>query len=67
MMNTVRMGSEHRQQLEKLVRELGERRAAAALEINPVTLARALAGMGVQRTTAAAIRARLLEQPGVSV
>jgi hypothetical protein len=63
MNSTVKMPAEERKALEKLTNEQGERRAAEMLEVSPVTLVRALAGRGVQRTTAAALRAKLLELP----
>jgi hypothetical protein len=46
-------------QIKGIVSRCGERAAAATLEVNPVTLARAAAGFGIARITAAAIRAKL--------
>jgi len=61
---TVIMPKDEQEQIRAHVRRLGQRGAALALEVNKNTLAQAAAGFGVARTTAAAIRAKLVELAG---
>lgn len=51
-----------RSKLEKLTTVLGEQALAEALCVNRLTIARAVAGLGLRRSTATLIRMRL---PGV--
>lgn len=67
MTNTIRMPTEERRRLETMLLERGQKAVAVELGVNPMTLVRAIAGVGIQRTTAAALRARLLEQPSPAV
>lgn len=67
MVNTVRLPVEERRALERAMQELGQKGAAARFQVNEITLVKAIAGVGVNRSTAEALRVRLLEAPKVIV
>jgi hypothetical protein len=66
MTNTIRMPTDERRRLEVMLLERGQKAVAEQLGVNPMTLVRAIAGVGIQRTTAAALRAQLLQQPAAT-
>lgn len=63
MSESIRISKGERDSLEAMTKELGTTGAAKALEVSVPTLARAIAGLGVQRATITHLRSKLLSSP----